>query len=77
VNERKTVAEMTGEFFREAAVLTAVFIPLDRLLLGEPLTVWAWMAIIGISGGSFGLGAVSSGGESRCLINSFSPLRRS
>ena len=49
---------MLGEFFREAAVLTAVFIPLDRMLIGEPLTVWSWFAIIGISGGSLAVGVV-------------------
>jgi drug/metabolite transporter (DMT)-like permease len=58
MSDRKTVAEMSGEFFREAAVLTVVFIPLDRLLLGEPLTSWSWIAILGISGGSLGLGIV-------------------
>jgi hypothetical protein len=54
--ERKSIIEMLGEFFREAAVLTAVFIPLDRALLGEPLTIWAVITIIGISGGSLALG---------------------
>ena len=63
MNQRKTVAEMMGEFFREAAVLTAVFIPLDRLLLGEPLTVWSLITIIGISGGSLGLGIVFERGR--------------
>jgi hypothetical protein len=58
MNERKTIAEMMGEFFREAAVLTAVFIPLDKLLLGESLTVWSFVAIIGISGGTLCLGMV-------------------
>lgn len=56
MHERKTIAEMFGEFFREAAVLTAVFIPLDRVILGEPLTVWLWLAIIAISGGSLAVG---------------------
>jgi hypothetical protein len=56
VNERKTTAEMGGEFLREAAVLTAVFIPLDFVMVSEPLTVWAWIAILGISGGSFAAG---------------------
>jgi hypothetical protein len=58
MHERKTVAEMLGEFFREASVLTAVFIPLDKLLLGESLTVWSLIAIIGISGGTLCLGMV-------------------
>ncbi len=47
---------MVGEFFREAAVLTAVFIPLDRVLLGEPLTLGWWITIIGLSGGSLAVG---------------------
>ena len=36
MSDRKSALEMLGEFFREAAVLTAVFIPLDRLLMGKP-----------------------------------------
>jgi hypothetical protein len=35
MDNRKTVGEMLGEFLREAAVLTAVFIPLDRVMLGD------------------------------------------
>jgi hypothetical protein len=58
MSDRKSVLEMLGEFFREAAVLTAVFIPLDQLLMDEVLTVGLWMAIIGISGGSLTLGFV-------------------
>jgi hypothetical protein len=58
MSDRRTIAEMLGEFFREAAVLTGVFIPLDRVLLGEPLTVWSWFAILGISGGSLAVGIV-------------------
>ena len=34
---KKTVAEMMGEFLREAAVLVAVFIPLDMIFTGHPL----------------------------------------
>jgi hypothetical protein len=30
--EPKSIAEMTGEMFREAAVLVTVFVPLDVLL---------------------------------------------
>lgn len=56
MNDRKSVLEMFGEFFREAAVLTAVFIPLDRVLMSEPLTVGLWTAILGISGGSLAVG---------------------
>jgi hypothetical protein len=53
MSDRKTIAEMGGEFLREAAVLIAVFIPLDLTMLREPLTVGWWMAILGISGGTF------------------------
>jgi hypothetical protein len=56
MNDRKSVLEMFGEFFREAAVSTAVFIPLDRVLMSEPLTVGLWTAILGISGGSLAVG---------------------
>ena len=55
MSDRKSALEMLGEFFREAAVLTAVFIPLDRLLMGEPLTVVLWTAILAISGGSLAI----------------------
>jgi hypothetical protein len=58
MTDRKSVLEMAGEFFGEAAVLTAVFIPLDRILMGEPLTAWSCLAIIGISGGSLAAGVV-------------------
>ena len=56
MTDRKSVLEMFGEFFREAAVLTAVFIPLDRAILGEPLTLGWWITIIGLSGGSLSAG---------------------
>ena len=36
--ERKTVAEMVGEFFREAALLVGVFIPLDMVFSEKPLS---------------------------------------
>ncbi len=58
MSDRKTTAEMGGEFLREAAVLTAVFIPLDLVMMRESLTVASWMAILGISGGSFVVGVV-------------------
>jgi hypothetical protein len=58
MSDRKSLLEMFSEFFREAAVLTAVFIPLDRLLMDEPLTIGLWITIIGISGGSLALGFV-------------------
>jgi hypothetical protein len=49
--ERKTIAEMLGEFCREAAVLTAVFIPLDLVFVDRPLTLLVGIAILGIAGG--------------------------
>ena len=58
MSDRKSLLEMLSEFFREAAVLTAVFIPLDRLMMDEPLTIGLWVAILGISGGSLALGFV-------------------
>ena len=56
MSDRKAVLEMVGEFFREAAVLTAVFIPLDRMMTSEALTVGWAIAILLISGGSLALG---------------------
>ena len=50
VDDRKTIGEMFGEFLREAAVLAAVFIPLDRVMIGDTLTVGWYVAILGISG---------------------------
>jgi hypothetical protein len=41
---------MFGEFFREAAVLTAVFIPVDLVLTGRPLTLGLGVVILAISG---------------------------
>jgi hypothetical protein len=32
MSEHKSIAEMLGEYLREAAVLSGVFIPLDRVL---------------------------------------------
>jgi hypothetical protein len=58
MSDRKSLLEMLGEFFREAAVLTAVFIPLDRLLMDEPLTIGLWITILGISGVSLAIGFV-------------------
>jgi uncharacterized membrane protein YczE len=45
MNARQKIARMLGEFLREAAVLTAVFVPLVRLIEQEkPLTFW-WLFI--------------------------------
>jgi hypothetical protein len=54
--ERKTILEMFGEFCREAAVLTAVFMPLDLILIERSLTLAWGVAILGISGGLLTLG---------------------
>ena len=44
--DRRSVAEMLGEVFREGAVLLAVFIPLDLFVQGHPLTAWSIAAIV-------------------------------
>jgi hypothetical protein len=36
--EKKTVAEMIGELFRETALLVGVFIPLDMVFTEKPLS---------------------------------------
>jgi hypothetical protein len=55
--EKKTIGEMIGEFFREAALLVGVFIPLDmvfsekpisRLVLGFGMTVFVLFFVVGI-----------------------------
>ena len=43
----KTVAEMIGEYLREAAVLVGVFVILDKLVEGREVT-WTW-AVTGLS----------------------------
>lgn len=43
--ERKTVAEMLSEFLREAAVLTAVFLPMDRVVAQRADFTWRWVWI--------------------------------
>ena len=47
VDNQKTTAEMISEFLREAAVLVAVFIPLDRILSqGKDFTrEWFWITV--------------------------------
>jgi hypothetical protein len=56
VEDRKAITEMLGEFFREAAVLTAVFIPLDLVILERPLTLGWGILILALPAGLFGLG---------------------
>jgi hypothetical protein len=36
--EKKTVPEMIGELFREAALLVGVFIPLDMVFSAKPIS---------------------------------------
>ena len=43
--EKATVAEMIAELLREAAILVAVFGPLERLINDKPLT-FSWVFII-------------------------------
>jgi hypothetical protein len=56
VHDRKTIGEMVGEFLREAAVLSAVFVPLDRIMMGDTLTLRWVVSIIVTSGGLLTLG---------------------
>ena len=56
MSDRKSVSEMFGEFCREAAVLTGVFIPLDLILVDRALTLGSGIVILGISGGLLTLG---------------------
>ena len=45
-SERKSAAEMIGEYLREAAVLVAVFAILDKLVEGHAVTLtWSVSAI--------------------------------
>ena len=56
---RKTVAEMFGEFLREAAVLTAVFIPMDWILVEKNAISWAFAsATVGVSAGLLAAGVI-------------------
>lgn len=52
------VAEMVSEFFREAAVLVAVFAPLDKVLQAQPLTLRFMLVTIGTATALFVLGVV-------------------
>lgn len=47
MDRQKTIAEMISEYLREAAVLVAVFIPLDRILSqGKAFTrQWFWITV--------------------------------
>jgi hypothetical protein len=54
--ERKTLAEMFGEFLCECAALVAVFAILDKLVAGESVSVWWLIAAWSIAGGSLAAG---------------------
>lgn len=47
--ERKSAAEMVGEYLREAAVLVAVFAILDKLVQGHVVTLWWSVSAMSIS----------------------------
>ena len=51
-----TVLKCFGEFFREMAVLIAVFAPLDRIVQGNPLTTWFVLATMSAVAGLLGVG---------------------
>lgn len=55
---RKAVAEMMGDFFREAAVLVAVFGWLDKAVRSEPFVAesWGWN-VFALSSALFFVGA--------------------
>jgi len=56
---RKTVAEMFGDFLREAAVLTAVFLPMDWILVEKNDLTWRFIwNTAGLSLGLLVLGIV-------------------
>ncbi len=46
MNGKQTVAQMLGEFVREAAVLVAVFAPLDMAIQKTPFTLLNVIAIL-------------------------------
>ncbi len=46
MNGKQTVAQMLGEFVREAAVLLAVFAPLDMAIQKTPFTLLNVIAIL-------------------------------
>ena len=43
MSERKSVTEMFGEYLREAAVLSGVFIPLDRIIGQRANLTWGYI----------------------------------
>jgi hypothetical protein len=53
---KRQVKRMLGEFFREAAVLVAVFAPLDLVLRDRDLTTLYWLKTIAVVGACLLLG---------------------
>ena len=51
--ERLSIAEMVSEAMREAAVLVAVFSPLDGMIGGRPLTGWWILGTLALVGTLF------------------------
>ena len=63
IGERKTIAEMIGEYLREAAVLVGVFAILDKLVEGREVT-WPWLSTaIAFSGVLLAAGIVMERGR--------------
>jgi len=57
--EHKTIAEMLGEYLREAAVLSGVFIPLDRVLGQKANLTWDYVWVtLGLSAGLLAAGII-------------------
>ena len=55
--EQKSIAEMLGEYLREAAVLSGVFIPLDRVLGQKASLTWNYVWVtLGLSAGLLAAG---------------------
>ncbi len=56
VRTRRQIRRMFGEFFREAAVLLAVFAPLDVVLRDRGVTTLYLLNTVAIAASCFGLG---------------------
>ena len=57
-DDRDSVGKMLGEFLREAAVLTIVFLPMDKFIRGDTLTWTFCGGIVVLSGGRLFAGIV-------------------
>jgi len=59
MSEHKSIAEMLGEYLREAAVLSGVFIPLDRVLGQKANLTWSYVWVtLGLSAGLLAAGII-------------------